>query len=58
MNNKIVYVTKNEAKLIKTHAIQNREVYFAEIDGVELRLKRTMYGRWLMLLLSHTIYLK
>ncbi len=33
MNNKIISVTKNEAKLIKVHAIQNREIYFAEIDG-------------------------
>lgn len=33
MNNKIVYVTKNEAKLIKADAVQNGEIYFAEIDG-------------------------
>lgn len=37
MNNKIVYVTKNEAQLIKADAVQNREIYFAEIDGAEIK---------------------
>ena len=37
MNNKIIYVTKNEAKLIKAKALQNSEVYFVEIDGAEIK---------------------
>lgn len=37
MNNKIVYVTRNEAQLIKADAVQNREIYFAEIDGAEIK---------------------
>ena len=37
MNNKIVYVTKNEAQLIKADAVQNREIYFAEIYGAEIK---------------------
>ena len=58
MNNKIVYVTKNETQLIKADAVQNREIYFAETDGLVLRPRRTMYERWLMRLLFHTNYLK
>ena len=37
MNNKIVYVTKNEAQLIKADAVQNRDIYFAEIEGAEIK---------------------
>lgn len=37
MNNKIVYVTKNETQFIKADAVQNREIYFAEIDGAGIK---------------------
>lgn len=37
MNNKIVYVTRNEAKLIKADAVQNSEIYFVEIDGAGIK---------------------
>lgn len=40
MNNKIVYVTKDEAQLIKADAVQNREIYFAEIDGAEIKVEK------------------
>lgn len=33
----MVYVTKNEARLIKAAAVQNREIYFAEIDGAGIK---------------------
>lgn len=33
MDNKIVYITKAEAKLIKTNAIENGDIYLAEIEG-------------------------
>lgn len=37
MKNKIVYVTKNEAKMIKSKVKQNREIFFVEIDGARIR---------------------
>lgn len=33
MNNKILYVTKDEANIIKRNAIENENVFFAEIYG-------------------------
>ncbi len=37
MNNKIVYVTKEQAQVIKMNAAQDRDVFFAEIDGAKIR---------------------
>lgn len=37
MNNKIAYITKNEAQLIKADAVQNRKIYFAEIDRAGIK---------------------
>ena len=37
MNNKIVYITKNEAKKIKTLALNNENVFLAEIEGSKIR---------------------
>lgn len=33
MSNRIVYVTKDEAKEIKTSVLQNEDIFFVEIDG-------------------------
>ena len=56
MNNKIVYVTKNEAQLIKADTVQNREIYFAEIEGAEIKAEedyvRAMAGQKAQLLLA------
>lgn len=37
MNNKLVYVTKDEAEQIKNHALNNEDVFFAEIEGAKIR---------------------
>ncbi|MCM1500923.1 MAG: hypothetical protein NC124_20890 [Clostridium sp.] len=37
MNNKIVYVTKEEALSIKKNAVQCSDVFFAEIDGADIK---------------------
>lgn len=37
MYNKIVYVTKDEAKVIKMNAIQNDKILFSEIDGGKIK---------------------
>ncbi len=37
MNNKIVYVTKDEVEAIKENAILNKDIFFAEIDGARIR---------------------
>lgn len=37
MNNKLVYITKDEAEQIKNHALNNEDVFFAEIEGAEIR---------------------
>lgn len=37
MNNKIVYITKNEAEQIKEDALHNGSVFFAEVEGSKIR---------------------
>ena len=37
MNNKLVYITKDEAEQIKNHALNNEDVFFAEIEGAKVR---------------------
>ena len=37
MNNKIVYIAKDEMKKIKTDALNNQDVFLAEIDGNRIR---------------------
>lgn len=37
MNNKIIYVTKVEANIIKANAIKNGNVFFAEINGSQIK---------------------
>ena len=37
MNNKIVYIAKDEMKKIKTDALNNQHVFLAEIDGAKIR---------------------
>lgn len=37
MNNKLVYITKDEAERIKNHALNNEDVFFAEIEGGKIR---------------------
>lgn len=37
MNNKLVYITKDEAERIKNHALNNEGVFFAEIEGAKIR---------------------
>lgn len=37
MNNKIVYVTKEEAKEIKNHLLCNEDIFIAEIEGTKIR---------------------
>ena len=35
--NKMIFVTRHEAEWIKEDTLQNREIYFAEIDGAEIK---------------------
>lgn len=37
MKNEIINVTKEEAKVIKKNAIQDKDTYFAEIDGSSIK---------------------
>lgn len=37
MNNKIVYITKDEAEQIKNHALYDENIFFAEIEGAKIR---------------------
>ena len=37
MNNKIIYIAKDEAKRIKMDALKNQDIYLAEIDGARIR---------------------
>ena len=37
MKNKIVYVTKDEAKVVKMDAIKNGDTFFAEINGDKIK---------------------
>ena len=37
MNNKIVYIAKDEVKKIRTNALKNQDVFLAEIDGAKIR---------------------
>lgn len=37
MENKIVYITKDEAEIIKVNARRNQDVFFAEIAGDEIK---------------------
>lgn len=37
MNNKIVYVTKDEAEVIKENSMYNKDIFFAEINGAQIR---------------------
>ncbi len=37
MNNKIVYIAKDEGKKIKTDALNKQDVFLAEIDGARIR---------------------
>ncbi len=37
MNNKLVYITKDEAEQIKNHALNNEDVFLAEIEGAKIR---------------------
>ena len=36
MKNEIIYVTKDEAKVIKMNAIKDQDIFFAEIDGTKI----------------------
>lgn len=37
MNNKIIYISKDEAKEIKMNALKNQDVFLAEIEGARIR---------------------
>ncbi|MBD5470027.1 MAG: barstar family protein [Lachnospiraceae bacterium] len=37
MNNKIIYVTKEEAQAIKRDALQNKDIFWAEIEGTGIK---------------------
>lgn len=37
MDNKIIYVTKDEAKIIEKDAIENDNTYFVKIDGSKIK---------------------
>lgn len=37
MNNKIVYIAKDEAKKVKISALKNQDVFLAEIDGARIK---------------------
>lgn len=42
MNNKILYVTKDDANIIKRNAIENENVFLQKYMGIELVQKKIM----------------
>lgn len=37
MNNKIIYVTREQSKVIKRDALQSKDTFLAEIDGTKIK---------------------
>lgn len=46
MNNKIIYIAKEESETVRAYNKNRRDIFFVEIDGKKSNLGRILLKKW------------